>query len=57
VITLATHIKDYTSEAWIFDAQRIGAGPTARVRLPGRVPAGFHAAWVPGQLLWAANRE
>jgi carotenoid cleavage dioxygenase len=51
-VTLATHCKDYASEAWIFDAQRITAGPIARVALPGRVPIGFHAAWIPGQLLW-----
>jgi carotenoid cleavage dioxygenase len=52
VVTLATRGKDYTSEAWIFDAQRIGKGPIARVALPGRVPIGFHAAWIPGQHLW-----
>ena len=52
VVTLATQGKDYTSEAWIFDAQRIGKGPVARVALPGRVPIGFHAMWIPGRLLW-----
>jgi carotenoid cleavage dioxygenase len=52
VITLATNAKDYTAEAWIFDAQRIQAGPIARVKMPSRVPGGFHAAWMPGQLLW-----
>ena len=31
VVTLATRGKDYASEAWIFDAQRIGKGPIARV--------------------------
>jgi carotenoid cleavage dioxygenase-like enzyme len=52
VVTLATQGKDYASEAWIFDAQRIGKGPVARVALPGRVPIGFHAMWIPGRLLW-----
>jgi carotenoid cleavage dioxygenase len=52
VITLATHATDYTAEAWIFDAQRITAGPIARVKMPGRVPGGFHAAWMPGRHLW-----
>ena len=52
VITLATNIADYRSEAWIFNAQQITAGPIARVRLPGRVPAGFHALWLPGAKLW-----
>jgi carotenoid cleavage dioxygenase-like enzyme len=52
VITLATHAKDYSAEAWIFDARRITAGPIARVTLSGRVPVGFHATWIPGRLLW-----
>jgi carotenoid cleavage dioxygenase len=54
-ITLATHIGDYRSEAWIFDAQRIAAGPIARVALPARVPAGFHASWYPGEELWGTQ--
>ena len=29
------------------DASAIDAGPLATVELPGRVPDGFHAAWVP----------
>ncbi len=55
-ITLATNIHDYRSEAWIFDAKRIIAGPLARVRLPGRVAAGFHASWVTGDKLWPQAR-
>jgi carotenoid cleavage dioxygenase len=55
VITLATHIGDYQSEAWIFHAQRIAAGPIARVTLPARVPAGFHASWYTGEELWGAQ--
>jgi carotenoid cleavage dioxygenase len=55
-ITLATNIRDYRSEAWIFDAKRITAGPLARVRLPGRVAAGFHASWFPGEQLWPQAR-
>jgi carotenoid cleavage dioxygenase-like enzyme len=51
-ITVATNAKDYAAEAWIFDAQRVTAGPIARVRLPGRVPVGFHAAWMPGRQVW-----
>ncbi len=54
VVTLATSMADYASEAWVFDAERITAGPIARVRLPGRVASGFHAAWVPGEQLWPA---
>ena len=52
VITLATQVSDYRSEAWIFDAQRIAAGPIARVKIPARVATGFHALWCPGRDLW-----
>ena len=47
------NISDYRSEAWIFDAKRITDGPITRIALPGRVPAGFHAAWMYGRDLWA----
>jgi carotenoid cleavage dioxygenase len=30
------------------DATDVAAGPIARVRLPQRVPYGFHATWFPG---------
>jgi carotenoid cleavage dioxygenase-like enzyme len=51
-VTLATNIADYQSEAWIFDAKNITAGPITRIAVPGRVPAGFHAAWFYGRDLW-----
>jgi carotenoid cleavage dioxygenase-like enzyme len=42
-----------TSEVEIIDARSIAAGPVARVILPCRVPAGFHATWAPGDKLVA----
>jgi carotenoid cleavage dioxygenase len=30
----------------VFDAKDVGQGPIARIRLPQRVPNGFHATWV-----------
>ena len=56
VVTIATDARDYRSEAWIFDAKRITAGPLARVRIPARVAPGFHATWVPGRELWEGDR-
>ncbi|TKC93665.1 carotenoid oxygenase family protein [Polyangium fumosum] len=35
------------SEMIVLDAREVGRGPLARVRMPRRVPYGFHAAWVP----------
>jgi len=40
------------SECWIFDAQDIERGPVTKLRLPARIPPGFHAKWVRGQCLW-----
>lgn len=37
-----------TSECWVIDARDIEAGPVAKLRIPQRVPLGFHATWVPG---------
>ena len=43
---------DGRSESWVFSAKEIERGPLARVRLPSRVPAGFHAKWIPGPRIW-----
>jgi carotenoid cleavage dioxygenase-like enzyme len=40
------HARD-TSELAILEALDVGAGPVAEVRMPRRVPFGFHGAWIP----------
>jgi carotenoid cleavage dioxygenase len=45
VVTLVTDSNDWRSFGLVFDAQAIEAGPIAKVTLPQRVPAGFHASW------------
>jgi carotenoid cleavage dioxygenase-like enzyme len=39
-------IRD-ASDLIILDSQRIDAEPVARIRLPKRVPQGFHGNWIP----------
>jgi len=51
VVTIMMN-TDGRSESWVFDARQIERGPVARVRLPSRVPAGFHAKWIPGARIW-----
>jgi len=43
--------RDGRSEVCVLDARDVEAGPVARVKLPVRVPIGFHATWVPGERL------
>ncbi len=47
---LVTFTADFdgVSEAHIIDAQNMSAPPLARIKLPQRVPAGFHGVWAQG---------
>jgi carotenoid cleavage dioxygenase-like enzyme len=40
-----------TSDFCILDASNVSAGPIAKVKLPVRVPVGFHGVWVPESAL------
>lgn len=51
LVTIVSDAASGTSEAQVFDAADIAPGPVARVRLPRRVPAGFHATWARGDLV------
>jgi len=49
---LVTFVHDgnaWTSRCLIFDARDIEAGPVTVVRMPRRIPIGFHALWVRGE--------
>jgi len=52
VITLATDSSNWESHCLVFDATDIVQGPIARVKLPHRVPSGFHATWARGEDLY-----
>jgi carotenoid cleavage dioxygenase-like enzyme len=52
VVTIVTNAETLTSECWVLAAQDIDRGPVAKVKLPSRVPSGFHAKWIAGSKLW-----
>lgn len=54
VITFTADRADGKSEAQIFDARALDDGPIARVKIPQRVPLGFHATWARGDQVKAA---
>ena len=47
LVTFATDLESGASEAYIIDAKDFAAPPLARIKLPARVPAGFHGTWAP----------
>jgi carotenoid cleavage dioxygenase len=49
LVTFTTDQSDWRSHCLVFDATDISRGPLARVRIPHRVPLGFHACWVRGE--------
>jgi hypothetical protein len=51
VVTFADSNAPHNSEVVILDAKNFAAGPIARVRIPQRVPVGFHSTWIPGDQL------
>ena len=53
VITFVTHTETGESEVLILDAKKFADGPIARIPLPSRVPAGFHATWADGDKIAA----
>ncbi len=50
--TFVTDTRDWTSHCLIFDARDIEPGPICRVKLPHRIPAGFHGWWARGEDLY-----
>ena len=46
VICFVYNSDEQTSECHILDAKNFDAPPVARIKIPQRVPHGFHASWV-----------
>lgn len=49
VVAFVHDLESLTSELHVLDGKDVEAGPVARVKMPVRVPIGFHAEWVPGE--------
>jgi len=47
MLTMAFDGTTHRSEVLVLDASALSAGPVARVRMPRRVPHGFHGTWLP----------
>jgi len=47
LMSMVYNRADNCSEVVILDATKVSAGPIARVKMPRRVPFGFHGLWMP----------
>lgn len=56
VLTFGYDAARHGSDLLVFDATDCAGGPVARVRLPRRVPYGFHACWVPAAAMATESR-
>ncbi|MFV0248794.1 MAG: carotenoid oxygenase family protein [Tenacibaculum sp.] len=48
IISFVTNANTHKSEAIILNAKNINSEPLAIIKLPQRVPLGFHGCWIPG---------
>ena len=46
LMTIVSDNDSRESSLVMIDARDVAAGPVARVKLPRRVPIGFHANWI-----------
>lgn len=51
LITFVVDARDGKSEVWVIDAAEFDAGPIVRLRVPQRVPIGYHTCWVSADAL------
>jgi carotenoid cleavage dioxygenase-like enzyme len=54
LVTLVTEAATGRSEAQVFDARDLPAGPVVRLEVPVRIPIGYHTEWVPASA-WAGT--
>lgn len=51
LVTFTIDVPENRSQALVFDAANVAAGPVARVTLPERISSGTHSTWAPGSAL------
>lgn len=47
LVNAVYHSDTDHTDVCVLDARDVAAGPVARVRMPRRIPFGFHASWFP----------
>lgn len=57
LVTLVAERGREEAEVWVVEANQVSRGPVARLRIPFRVPIGFHADWAPGWALPARTSK
>lgn len=53
LVNFATDTNDWTSYCLIFDAKDVSKGPVCKIKLPHRLPFGFHANWIRGEDIYS----
>ncbi len=49
LLTFVADERSGESELYVLDAAHVAEEPVARLRIPQRVPTGYHAWWIPGE--------
>ncbi len=55
LVSLITDSNNWQSYSLVFDAKDITHGPIAKIKLPHRVPVGFHGLWARGDDVYAGH--
>jgi carotenoid cleavage dioxygenase len=53
LLTFVADEATFESELYVIDAAHVGEPPVARIRIPQRVPTGYHTWWIPAAELGA----
>jgi carotenoid cleavage dioxygenase-like enzyme len=51
IMAVAWRAAEERSEVLLFEAREVQSGPIATVKMPQRIPFGFHGSWVPQEVM------